>query len=62
MTFLVDVNLPEIFPTSDANNFIYVFNVDRELSDSENMEAGIKIKLYNPDKGYGFLSSGKRIY
>ena len=35
MTFLVDVNLPEIFPSSDHDNFIYIFNVNRQLPDSE---------------------------
>lgn len=35
MTFIVDVNLPEIFPSSDTDNFIYIFNVDRQLPDSE---------------------------
>jgi predicted nuclease of predicted toxin-antitoxin system len=42
MTFLVDVNLPEIFPKSNADNFIYVFNVDRELSDSEIWKLALK--------------------
>ena len=42
MTFLVNVNLPEIFPISDADNFIYVFNVDRQLADSEIWNQALK--------------------
>ncbi len=34
MTFLVDVNLPEIFPSSGTDNFIYVFKIDQQLTDS----------------------------
>lgn len=42
MTFLVDVNLPAIFPASDADNFIYVFKVDQRLPDSEIWNQALK--------------------
>ena len=42
MTFLVNVNLPAIFPASAADNFIYVFKVDQRLPDSKIWNQALK--------------------
>ena len=35
MTFLVDVNLPRFFSKFQHGDFIFVFNIDQQLADSE---------------------------
>jgi len=35
MTFLVDVNLPGFFSKFQHGDFIFVFNIDQQLADSE---------------------------
>lgn len=42
MIFLVDVNLPAIFPSSDADKFIFVFDINQQLRDSEIWKLALK--------------------
>ncbi len=42
MRFLVDVNLPEIFPSLGIDNFTYVFNINQQLPDSEIWKLALK--------------------
>ena len=42
MTFLVDVNLPRFFRQFQTDEFIFVFNINQELSDSDIWQLAIK--------------------
>lgn len=35
MTFLVDANLPRFFSKFEADNFIFVYDINQKLPDSE---------------------------
>ena len=65
MTFLVDVNLPKFFSQYTEDEFIFVFNINKELSDTKIWELAVKNNyviltrdmdfFYQPDNQSAFL-------
>jgi predicted nuclease of predicted toxin-antitoxin system len=41
MTFLVDVNLPKIFSQYSEDEFIFIFDINKELSDTKIWELAV---------------------
>ena len=55
MTFLVDVNLPRFFTKIEKGNFVFVYDIDQELSDSSVWEMALS-------NGYTILTRDMEFY